>query len=47
MILIGVQIHRASFFAVDRAAPMVIYELAKGWITGTAPDLGEVKTIEN
>ena len=45
IILRGVQIHRATFFAVDRAAPVVMYEMAKGWLTGTAPDLGEVRTL--
>lgn len=43
--LIGVTIHHAAFFALDRAAPMVMYEMAKGWLTGTAPELGEVKTL--
>jgi general stress protein 26 len=45
MVLIGVKMELVTFFAVDRAAPMVLYELAKGWLTGTAPDLGEVKTL--
>jgi general stress protein 26 len=43
--LIGVRIHHASFFAIDKPAPVVLYEMAKGWITGTAPDLGHVKTM--
>ena len=43
--LIGVQMHHAAFFAVDQPLPVVMYELAKGWLTGDAPDLGEVKTI--
>lgn len=36
--LIGVEIHQATFFAVDRATPIVMYEMAKGWLTGTAPE---------
>jgi general stress protein 26 len=45
IVLIGVKVHVATFFAVDHPAPVVLYELAKGWLTGTAPDLGEVKTL--
>lgn len=45
MVLIGVHIHNATFFAVDHPAPVVLYEMAKGWITGTQPDLGEVRTL--
>lgn len=43
--LIGVQMHWATFFAVEGGAPKVIYEMAKGWLTGTQPNLGEVKTL--
>jgi len=43
--LIGVTIQRASFFAVDKPAPAVWYELAKGGVTGKTPHIGEQKTI--
>jgi general stress protein 26 len=43
--LIGVTIHQAKFFAQDRATPLVLYEVALGWLTGTSPDFGEVKTL--
>ena len=26
--------------------PMVLFELVKGWISGTEPDIGEVHRIE-
>jgi hypothetical protein len=34
MVLIAVDIHAA------------VFEVAKGWLTGTAPDIGEVHTLE-
>ena len=45
-VLIGVEVHAAVFFELDKPQPVVLYELAKGWLTGDAPDLGEVHRID-
>ena len=47
MVLIGVQIHAAEFLEVNKSKPVVIYELAKGWLTGSAPEIGEMHSIKN
>lgn len=46
MVLIGVDIHAAVFLELDKPQPVVLYELVKGWLTGTEPDLGEMHRIE-
>jgi general stress protein 26 len=46
MILIGVDIHAAVFLELDKPQPVVLYEMAKGWLTGTEPDIGEMHRIE-
>ncbi len=45
IVLIGVDIHAASFFDIDSPRPVVMYEVAKGWLTGTMPDVGEVHHV--
>lgn len=40
LVLIGVQIHAAEFLEVNKPKPVVLYELVKGWFTGTEPQLG-------
>jgi general stress protein 26 len=40
LVLIGVDIHAAVFLEVDKPQPVVLYEMAKGWLTGAEPDLG-------
>ena len=45
-VLIGVEIHAASFLDLDRPQPVVLFEVVKGWVTGDTPDLGEVQRIE-
>lgn len=45
MVLIGVTMHAAEFLEVDKPKPVVIYELVKGWITGTEPDLGTMHEL--
>ncbi len=45
-VLIGVEVHAAVFFELDKPQPVVLYELAKGWLTGDTPDLGEVRRID-
>ena len=46
MVLIGVDIHAAVFLEVNKPQPVVLYEVVKGWLTGEAPDVGEVHRIE-
>ena len=46
LVLIGVDIHAAVFFTVDKPQPVVLYELAKGWLSGETPDLGEIHRVE-
>jgi general stress protein 26 len=45
LVLIGVEIHGASFLDVDKPRPVVLYELAKGFLTGDAAELGEVHRV--
>jgi hypothetical protein len=45
MVLIGVDVHAAVFLEMDKPQPMVLFELAKGWLTGAEPDLGEMHRI--
>jgi general stress protein 26 len=46
LVLIGVDIHAAVFFELDKPQPVVLYELAKGWLSGQTPDLGEIHRVE-
>jgi general stress protein 26 len=46
MVLIGVDVHAAVFLEVDEPQPVVLYEVAKGWLTGSTPDVGEMHRIE-
>ena len=39
MVLIGVTIHAAEFLEVHKSQPVLLYELVKGWVTGTEPEL--------
>ena len=41
MVLIGVDVHAAVFLEVDKPQPVVLFELVKGWVTGTEPELGK------
>ncbi len=45
LVLIGVEIHGASFLDVDKPRPVVLYELAKGFLTSDAAELGEVHRL--
>ena len=37
--------HRV-FLEVNKPQPVVLFEVAKGWLTGQAPDIGEMHRIE-
>jgi general stress protein 26 len=45
MVLIGVDVHAAVFLEVNKPRPVVLYEVAKGWLTGQEPDLGQTHQL--
>lgn len=45
IVLIGVDIHSATFMEVTKPQPVVLYEMVKGLITGQAPEIGETQTV--
>ena len=45
MVLIGVNVHAAVFLEVGKPKPVVLYEMVKGWLTGTAPEIGETHVV--
>ena len=45
LVLIGVNVHAAVFLEVNKPQPVVLFELIKGWVTGTAPDIGEMHHV--
>ena len=45
MLLIAVAVHAAVFLEVNKPQPVVIYEMVKGWITGTEPAIGETHRV--
>jgi general stress protein 26 len=47
MVLIGVEIHGAEFLEVNTPQPVVLFELVKGWLTGSTPDIGEMHRVRD
>jgi general stress protein 26 len=45
MVLIAVKAVSAQYMTVNKPKPLVLFELAKGMLTGKAPDVGEVKEV--
>lgn len=45
MVLIGVSVHAAVFLEITKSRPVVLYEVVKGWLTGSDPDVGEMHTL--
>ena len=45
MVLVGVDVHAAVFLEVNKPQPVVLFELVKGWITGSTPELGEIHHV--
>ena len=43
--LIGVHVESAVYLKMDKPRPVVFYEVAKGMLTGKAPDLGETHRV--
>ena len=46
MVLIGVTVHAAAFLEVNKPQPVVLFELVKGFVTGSTPELGEMHHIK-
>ncbi|MGV3721534.1 MAG: pyridoxamine 5'-phosphate oxidase family protein [Actinomycetota bacterium] len=44
-VLIGVDVHSAVFLEVNKPQPVVLFEIAKGWVTGKEPDVGEMHRL--
>jgi general stress protein 26 len=40
IVLIGVTVHAAEFLEATQSRPVVMYELLKGWLTGTSGETG-------
>lgn len=45
MVLIGVDVHAAAFLEVNKPQPVVLFELVKGWLTGSTPEVGEMHHV--
>ena len=45
MVLVGVDVHSATFLEVNKPQPVVLFEVAKAWVTGSAPDIGEMHEV--
>jgi general stress protein 26 len=45
MVLIGVDVHMAVFLEVNKAQPIVLFEVVKGMLTGSTPELGETHVV--
>jgi len=44
IVLIGVDVHEAVYFEA-RSQPVVLFEMAKGWVTGKEPDVGTMHHV--
>lgn len=45
MVLIGVTVHAAEYLKVDAPRPIALFEMVKGWLTGTQPELGTMHQV--
>jgi general stress protein 26 len=45
IVLIGVDVHAAAFLEVDKPKPVVLFELATGWLTGERVEPGEMHRL--
>lgn len=45
MVLVGVNVHSAMFLEVNKPQPVILFEIAKGMITGSEPDLGTMHSV--
>jgi general stress protein 26 len=46
IVLIGVDVDSAFFMELNKPMPVVLFEVAKGMVTGKQSDVGEVKKIQ-
>jgi general stress protein 26 len=46
IVLIGVNASSATFLKIDKPKPVVLFEVARGMVTGKTPNLGEVQHVE-
>ena len=46
MVLIGVDVHAAVFLEVNKPQPIVLFELVKGWLTSSTPEIGEMHHVD-
>ena len=46
LVLIGVDVHAAVFLEVNKPQPVVLFEIVKGWLTGSKPDVGDMHRLE-
>lgn len=47
LVLIGVDIHAAVFLEVNKPKPVVLFELARGWLTGERAEPGETHVLRD
>jgi general stress protein 26 len=45
MVLIAVDVHAAVFLEVNKPQPVILFELVKGWLTGSTPEIGEMHHV--
>jgi general stress protein 26 len=45
IVLIGVDVHSAVYLEIDKPAPVVLFEIAKGFVTGKPAELGEMHQV--
>ena len=45
MVLIGVTVHAAEFLELNKPHAVVLFELVRGWVTHSEPDLGEMHEL--
>ena len=45
LVLIGVTVHAAEFLEVNKPRPVLLFEMVKGWVTGTEPEFGKMHEL--
>jgi general stress protein 26 len=45
IVLIGVEVHAAVFLEVDKPKPVLLFELARGWLTGERVEPGKTHVL--
>jgi general stress protein 26 len=45
IVLIGIDVHAAVFLEVNKPRPVVLFELARGWLTGARAEPGETHEL--